>query len=569
MNDLLNLLKREIDEPIRPLLIFVAISGFSNALLIGIINSAAEFVSNSEVNHTYFLLFVLALGVFLFAKRYVLNKSSRIVETVMHKMRYKLADKIRHTELSTLEATGTAPIYARLTQDTVVISNTASTMLNSIQSGIMIVFTTLYVGTISPWSFFFMVAGISIGVAYYKLYSDSFWKAWQVVSEKETAFFEKLGHILKGFKEVKINRRKNEGVFKNYAVVSQDLKKHRFGTQASYNTMQIFTQALFYFLLGGTLFLLPLFHPEHAEDTIKVTAALLFISGPFEGIMFSMQMFDNAGNSARNIIKLEAELEQQLLANKLNVAAQNQLSAFNLLPYYENIQLQNLSYSYPPSPEQDFIFTVGPINLTFRKGEIVFITGGNGSGKSTFLKLLTGLYPPQTGRIVADVDVDAQMALPITPLNYQQYRNLYSTIFTDFHLFDKLYGVEGEINPHTVNQIMENMELPNEKVNFIKDHFTNLHLSSGQKKRLALTTALMEDKPIYIFDEVASDLDPDFRDKYYYELLSELKERGKTVIVVSHDRHYWNVPDRLIEMDNGQIRELNRKDIDALLALNK
>ena len=568
MNDLLALLQREIDKPIRSLILFVLISGLTNALLIGLINSASEYVANSEVNHIFFLLFILALGAFLLSKRYVLNASAEIVESVMYQVRVSLADKIRHTELSTLEAMGTSPIYARLTQDTVVISNTSTVMLNSIQSAIMIFFTTLYIGTISIGSFLFAVVGISLGVVYYRIYSSFFWKAWMIVSEKETAFFEKLGYILKGFKEIKINRRKNEGVFRNYKLVNKELKQHRLGTQMKYNGMQIFTQALFYFLLGGILFLLPHFHAEHSQDVIKVTAALLFIAGPFEGIMNSLQMFDNAGNSARNILQLEAQLEKQILENKLNIKAQNQPSSFKLLPYYENIQFQNLSYSYPPTTVQDFVFTVGPINLTIQKGELIFITGGNGSGKSTFLKLLTGLYPPETGQIIMDADMDEQQANPVTPINAQQYRNLFSTIFTDFLLFDKLYGVEGKVNPNVVNQVLVNMELPMEKVNFLKDQFTNLHLSSGQKKRLALTTALMEDKPIYIFDEVAADLDPDFRDKYYYELLNELKDRGKTVIVVSHDKHYWTVPDRLLEMNNGQIREMSKAEIDSLLVLN-
>jgi len=92
-----------------------------------------------------------------------------------------------------------------------------------------------------------------------------------------------------------------------------------------------------------------------------------------------------------------------------------------------------------------------------------------------------------------------------------------------------------------------------------------LRLSSGQKKRLALTTSIIEDKPIYIFDEVAADLDPKFRDVYYYNLLKELKERNKTVIVVSHDRHYWTVPDRLLEMEDGAIRELSKEEINFLL----
>lgn len=316
------------------------------------------------------------------------------------------------------------------------------------------------------------------------------------------------------------------------------------------------------------MFFVPQFHAEHAEDIIKVTAAVLFIMGPFESIMSAMQMFDTAGSSAKNIIKLEEELEAELLKHKLNVEAQNKASAYNMLPYLENVQFQNLSYSYPPTKEREHIFTVGPFNLTLKKGELIFITGGNGSGKSTFLKLITGLYPPNTGRIVLDVGVPEQAPTIITAQKYQQYRNLFSIIFTDFHLFDKLYGVE-KVNPKAVNRLLENMDLPEEKVRYENGQFNNLHLSSGQKKRVALTTTIIENKPIYVFDEVAADLDPEFRDVYYYELLQELKDRVKTVIVVSHDRHYWTVPDRLLEMRNGSIRELTKEEIDSLLALNQ
>ncbi len=566
--ELLYLLKGEIDEPIRPLLIFVTLSGFANALLISIINTAAEFVSNSEVNNKFFLLFICGVAAFLFAKKYVLDKSSAIVESVMYKLRHRIADKIRHTELATLEATGTSPLYARLTQDTTYISNVSTTMINAAQSAIMMSFTILYIGTISVWSFFIVIAAISLGVAYYFSHSSSFWKAWAVVSVKEAAFFEKLGHILQGFKEIKINRRKNEGVFDNYQIVNREVKKLRLGTQRSYNVMIVFSQSLFYILLGFILFILPHFHAEYSGDVIKVTAAVLFMIGPFDSIMSSMQMFDTAGNAARNITDLEKQLEAELQKNKLSVASQNQPGAFEALPYFDNIQFQNLSYSYPRTKQREHIFTVGPVNLSFRKGELIFITGGNGSGKSTFLKLLTGLYPPQTGQIVLDAEADEQTAIPITPINYQQYRNLFTTIFTDFHLFDKLYGVE-QVNPVLVNRVLQNMELPAEKTSYKEGAFTSLQLSSGQKKRLALSTAIIEDKPIYIFDEVAADLDPEFRDKYYYELLPELKERGKTVVVVSHDRHYWTVPDRLFEMRNGEIRELSKVDINALLALNK
>lgn len=476
--ELFFLLRRELEEPLRPLLLFLLISGITNGLLIAIINNAAEFVSNSEVNNQSFLFFAAGVAIFLLSKKYVLDQSSFLVESVINRLRNRIADKIRHTELSTLEKLGTSPLYARLTQDCTYLSNVSNNIINSSQSAIMILFTLLYIGTVSGWSFFLIIGALCMGLAYYFSQSTAFMAMWREVSKKETDFFEKLGHILKGFKEIRINRSKNEGVFNNYRTVNNDLKKYRMKLHYAYNAMLIFSQSFFYILLGAILFIIPHFHAEHSGDIIKVTAAVFSIMGPFEGIMVSIQMFDNAGNSAQNIIKLEEELEAELSKNELTVTSQNEPSAYQLLPYFDSLQLQNLTYSYPPTKEHEQTFTVGPINLTFRKGELIFITGGNGSGKSTFLKLLTGLYPAQVGRIVIDAGIEDQPEILVTASKQQQYRNLFTTIFTDFHLFDKLYGVD-RINPKVVNRLLENMELSKEKTTFENGGFTNLHLSSG------------------------------------------------------------------------------------------
>lgn len=250
MNELIYLLRREIDEPIRPLLFFVTVSGLSSALLIGIINSAAEHVANAEVNHTYFFLFVLAVGVAVLSKKFVLDKSSKIVETVIFQLRQQLADKIRHTELNTLEKIGLSPLYARLTYDTVYISNFSTSMINTTQSAIMVSFTVLYIAAVSLWSFVMVTLGIAAAIFYYRLQSSSFYEAWAIVSVKETIFFEKLGHILRGFKEIKINRRKNEGVFDNYGIVNKELQEQRLKTSYRYNVMMTFTQVFFSFYLA-------------------------------------------------------------------------------------------------------------------------------------------------------------------------------------------------------------------------------------------------------------------------------------------------------------------------------
>ena len=562
------MLRKDLKENVAPLAVFTLITGMANAALISFINTGAEYVTNDQVSHRVFLLFLISLMIYILGKRYVAMRSAVLVEAILNKIRYRLADKIRHAELATLEARGTSPFYARLGQDTVKVSNFTASVITAIQAVILIVFTTLYISTISIKAFVLVTIMLSVCFLVYSSRRKVFRTMWLKLSEYETRFYEKLGHILDGFKEIKINRSKNESVLQDFALVNEEMKDYKTGLVQAYIRLSIFSQAFFFILLGSVIFVFPQFHEEYATNIVKITAAILFISGPFEIVLNGNQQLANANSSARNILELEAELEEVLRQNEMTIEAQNHPEAFEELPFSDNIRFHNLSFAYPPVKGRDYIFEVGPIDLTIKKGELIFITGGNGSGKSTFLKLMTGLYQPKAGQILVDVDEAGRPDTTVTPANYQQYRNLFTTIFTDFHLFDKLYGIR-ETDPADINAVLKNMELPADKTTYRNGGFTNLRLSTGQKKRLALTTCIIEDKPIYIFDEVAADLDPEFRDKYYYQIIRELRARNKTVIVVSHDRYYWTVPDRLLEMANGKMRELTRAEIDSLLKLNK
>ena len=185
-----------------------------------------------------------------------------------------------------------------------------------------------------------------------------------------------------------------------------------------------------------------------------------------------------------------------------------------------------------------------PVDLTIRKGELIFITGGNGSGKSTLIKILAGLTYPTSGSMRVN-------HREIGPETYDEYRNLISIIFGDFHLFKRLYGVDlgdGE----KARRLMEHMEIQ-EKTQLISDEFSTVQLSTGQRKRLALVVSLLEERSIYILDEWAADQDPQFRRKFYRELLPEMKRDGKTVIAVTHDDQYFDVADRCLHMVEGRL----------------
>jgi putative ATP-binding cassette transporter len=204
----------------------------------------------------------------------------------------------------------------------------------------------------------------------------------------------------------------------------------------------------------------------------------------------------------------------------------------------------NVTHSYHREQE-DESFTLGPIDLAFRPGELVFITGGNGSGKTTLLKLITALYLPESG----EIRMDGKM---ISQQNVDAFREQFSVVFSDFHLFETILGIDKpELDAKAIHYLKQ-LHLEN-KVRYQDGNFSTTELSQGQRKRLALLTAYLEDRSIYIFDEWAADQDPHFKQIFYYELLPALKARGKTVLVITHDDRYFRIADRLIKLENGKL----------------
>jgi putative ATP-binding cassette transporter len=211
---------------------------------------------------------------------------------------------------------------------------------------------------------------------------------------------------------------------------------------------------------------------------------------------------------------------------------------------WQELRLTGVNHTYRGDRE-DTEFSLGPIDLVFHPSQLVFIIGGNGSGKSTLAKLITGLYSPAAGTI----QLDGQ---PIDAENREWYRQHFSVIFADFYLFDRLLGLNHPNLQTEAQHYLKQLHL-DRKVSLSADKLSTIALSQGQRKRLALLTAYLEDRPIYLFDEWAADQDPSFKDLFYTGFLPELRDRGKTIFVISHDDHYFHVADRLIKLDYGKV----------------
>ena len=265
------------------------------------------------------------------------------------------------------------------------------------------------------------------------------------------------------------------------------------------------------------------------------TLTLLYMLLPLELLFLSLPTLGRAAVAVRRLDSLGL----QLAASPEPVAAGPPPAAD-----WRSLDLVDVTYAYRGDEGGEEGFRIGPLRLSLRPGELVFLIGGNGSGKTTLAKVLTGLYAPAGGEILVD-------GRPLTEEGRDDYRQMFSAVFADSHIFQSLVA-PGSERDEAARGYLARLQLA-DRVEAETGSLSTLDLSQGQRKRLALLDAYLEDRPVYFFDEWAADQDPEFRQVFYCEILPELRARGKAVIVTSHDDHYYDVADRLIKLTEGRI----------------
>jgi putative ATP-binding cassette transporter len=296
-----------------------------------------------------------------------------------------------------------------------------------------------------------------------------------------------------------------------------------------------------YILLGAVVFVAPRFSDTLGGTSLtNTTTALMFVVGACFGLVQSIPVLMTANAAADRIEQLEATLEA--------AAGPVRTHEIKLPKRFDTIEMHNIVFRYVDK-FSDTTFQIGPLDFTLHSGELVFITGGNGSGKSTFLRVLAGLYPPDSGEITLD-------GMRINDETRDAYRALMSAIFFDNHLFRRLYGIP-EPERGEVDGLLAKFRLT-DKTELKDGEFSTLELSGGQRRRLALIVTLLEKRPILLLDEWTAEQDPEFRRKFYDELLPDMIKSGATVVVITHDDRYLDeldLPARRIRMEEGRIVE--------------
>lgn len=555
---------REHPDAWRRALVIAGIAGIANAAILGLINRGAALASedSSLVGLRLLMLFGFCMVMFFYGKRYAMIQASIVVEHMVRNRLLRVADHVRKSELEIIENLGRGELYSKLAKDTGLISQSGLIIVNAAQQSFVLIFCLFYIAYLSKAAFAATICTIGIGVVVYTRHAQRLEALMNRLSVKEAELLDVVGQMLDGFKEIRLNRRKNEAIYERLVGVSADARDLKIDAQTGFCIDIMFSDLCFYTLLAIVVFLLPRFLPTYGAVILMITSAILFIIGPLQMVVQAAPVFERAKTALANLADLERRLAVGLAAEVPGAHAAN--ADFRS---FQTITLNGACFTYGMSPGAAAVkaavngsapgdgsngggaggdsnggFSIGPLNLTITRGETIFLVGGNGSGKTTTLKVLTGLYVPQNGVIKVDHDVVGRH-------NVQRYRELFSTVFTQFHLFDRLYGLE-QVEDARVNEILEELQLTG-KTRFENGRFTTTELSTGQRKRLALAVCLLEGKDILVFDEWAADQDPHFRKYFYEQVLRRLKAQGITIIAATHDDRYWHLADRVIRMEYG------------------
>ena len=515
-----------------------ALSGLSSALVLAILNNAAA-TSGGEGGALLLLALVLVIAIYALSQNAIMQAAAREIEGVLHALRKRMLAAAATSDLLRLDGIGRSAIYAGVTRETQAISEAQTVLIVGCQSAILIVLTLLYILLLSGAAFLIAAGFVLAALVVYRMRADGIDRRVEHAMRSENRLFDDLRDLLDGFKEVKMHRGRDEALFAEISGRSKETASLKDAVKADAAQQFVASQAGFFALIGAMIFIVPVFAQSYSEIIVKITTAVLFLTGPIGILMQSIPVFAQANVAAGAIADLVDRLET---ACPPALPEDDEAPTPSLEPF-RKISLSGVQFSYPPQG-QDRSFAVGPMDFDVRSGEIVFLTGGNGSGKSTFLRLLTGLYAPTDGEVRVD-------ATAVDAVNRQAYRDLFAAVFSDYHLFRRLYGVD-PADPAEIQEWLARLDLDG-KTQFVGDRFEPIDLSTGQRKRLALLAAVVEDRPMLVLDELAADLDPAFRRTFYEDILPSLKRGGRTIVAATHDDRYFHVADRRFHLVDGRI----------------
>ncbi len=511
------------------------VAGIGNTLLLGFVNNGLAHRSSDLVGQMI-LSFIVVCVVVAGSRFLSQDLMARFAQRNLRDLRMKLGRRVLTSPLRAQEEIGANRILAVFTEDVPAIASAVIAIPAICTNLVIVVGCLIYLGMISGRLLLGVVGFIIFGIITCQVPIAKAMRYMNNVRETNDVLLKQLKAMTEGSKELKIHRNRREAFLsKLFSSTTESLQRNNIISSSIFNAVNSWAQTLIFVLMGLIVFVPYAWIKLEPLQLTAYILILLFMIGPLLIVMSSVPAFGKAKIALNKLAELDLSLDKfaaEAEADDTRTAATG----------WGHLTLSQVKHSYG---DGDHTFVLGPVDLNLRAGELVFLTGGNGSGKTTLAKMITGLYVPESGELSFNDE-------PITDANRDSFRQHFSTVFSDGFIFETLLGLDQPELDQEAQDYLAQFQIDH-KVKVKDGVLSTIDLSQGQKKRLALLTAYLENRPIYVFDEWAADQDPQFREVFYYQLLPGLIARGKTVIVISHDDRYYHVADRIITMDYGKI----------------
>lgn len=519
------------ERPYLSMVLLGIMSGLGNASMIFIINAAIA--ESGEIRLRLLVFFVMGMLMFIYGQKLLRSRLIRMTNNMVYDIRMEILDNVLNAPYENVEFMERGSIEACLNNDTERVSAFANRMVSIGTWSVTIIAGFVYLALIS-WAGFLLslFVVIAASAAFYTIIRSAN-QLWEQTRSIQNVFFKFIHDLIYGFKELYLSRNKARDFREDMGNISASYRDKRIGAEAKIANVVVIGDLLFATVIGTVVFAFPFLFPSMPAGSLRsFVFVFLYMAGPLTSILNSLPELFQARISWRRIQRFSEELS--VFRGSLRQSSEPQETS------EVTLRLEEAVYVYGRNDEETFV--VGPIDYEFCSGELIFIVGGNGSGKSTLAKLITGLYELKDGNVTLNGD----------RINACDIGSHVSTIFSDAYLFERLYGIDFAAKEQEAQHYLQLLGLQ-DKVSIQDGRFSTTRLSTGQRKRLALLVSYLDDKPICLFDEWAADQDPEYREFFYTVLLSDLRSRGKCVIVITHDDRYFGLADKLIKLEMGKI----------------
>lgn len=537
---------------------------FLKVIFLNLVNAAVSVGIIAFINHTFisqpvfntlswaslgqFSALVVLLLVTTFLSQYALT---RLGHKFVYELRTKLVKQIIDTNVPQVDHLGSARLLASLSSDIQSITVAFVRMPELVQGVILSTGVALYLGWLSLPLLLIIMVWIVMTIWISTILVKHVYHHLTAIREIDDELYADYQSIIEGRKELALNHHRAEKLYKHDFLNHAQSYQERIIKADTYHLSAVNWSNIMMFAAIGVVFAVSnyLDIPMGVATTFSLT--ILFMQSPLLHAVGAYPTMQTAQVALDKIQSLELADYHSAFATDTAATDWHSISLTDIHYRYDNSDADTSALVTEKTAHSNDILQ--DVNLTLRRGDVVFLIGANGSGKSTLAKIITGIFTPTTG----SVHIDNQL---IDSKNNTDYRQLFSAIFSDQHLFKQLIGSHGSDPDMTlVTTWLHKLNLQ-DKVSVTDHRLSTDKLSQGQRKRLAMLISVAEHKDILLLDEWAADQDPAFRRVFYQSLIPELKALGKTLFIISHDDSYFEHADRLLLMKEGKLIELNAEE---------